>query len=142
LILHHVFRPAERMQPRQVGTLLPIHATALGKVLWAADPSVALIDAQAEQFTSRTIVEPAALRAELALVSGNGWAAEFSELTEGEAAIAAPIRDDRDVTVGAIGVRGAVERMAGVTDQRALKHVVYVQDAARAISREFGANLW
>ena len=38
LIVHHVFRPDDSLQTLDVGTLLPAHATALGKVLLAHHP--------------------------------------------------------------------------------------------------------
>src|SRR5579871_3070318 len=41
LVVHHVFRPDDTLQTLDVGTLLPVHATALGKVLLAHHPYVA-----------------------------------------------------------------------------------------------------
>ena len=41
LIVHHVFRPDDTLQTLDVGSLLPAHATALGKVLLAHHPYVA-----------------------------------------------------------------------------------------------------
>ena len=35
LVVHHVFRPDDTLQTLDVGTLLPLHASALGKVLLA-----------------------------------------------------------------------------------------------------------
>ena len=43
LIVHHVFRPDDSLQVLDVGTLLPAHATALGKALLADSPD-ALVD--------------------------------------------------------------------------------------------------
>ncbi len=40
LIVHHVFRPDDSLQTLDVGSLLPAHATALGKVLLAHHPYV------------------------------------------------------------------------------------------------------
>ena len=37
LVVHHVFRPDDSRQALEVGTLLPAHATAMGKVLLAAN---------------------------------------------------------------------------------------------------------
>src|ERR1039457_7714939 len=44
LIVHHVFRPDNSLQTLDVGSLLPAHATALGKVL--------LADHRSEEHTS------------------------------------------------------------------------------------------
>src|SRR5699024_12682473 len=38
LVVHHVFRPDTTQQILDVGTLLPLHATAVGKALMAFDP--------------------------------------------------------------------------------------------------------
>ena len=38
LIVHHVFRPDDTFQTLDVGSLLPAHATALGKILLAHHP--------------------------------------------------------------------------------------------------------
>ncbi|MGW0808780.1 IclR family transcriptional regulator [Nonomuraea sp. NPDC002799] len=135
LVIHHVFRPDDSMQTLQVGTYLPTHASALGKVLLAHDPFDEAPAPPLESHTKRTITGPAALAAELDLVRTRGWAAEMEELTEGEVAIAAPIKDQRGIVVGAIGIRGAVERL---TSDGALhmEFVSYVRDAARAITRD------
>ncbi|MEU4226545.1 IclR family transcriptional regulator [Nonomuraea sp. NPDC026600] len=180
LVVHHVFRPDDSMQVLQVGTLLPAHATALGKVLLAYDPygdAGAAFDAPSgttphasgttshasgttshatvetshasatatsgdetaaeglPAFTPRTITGADDLAKELELVRGRGWACDVEELVEGEVSIAAPIRDGRGVTVGAIGVRGAVERLADDGEPH-ITIVSYVRDAARAITRD------
>lgn len=163
LVVHHVFRPDDSMQVLQVGTLLPAHATALGKVLLAYDPygdggaafhapsttkpaaspSTASAAAPGGEpvveglaaFTPRTLTRADDLAKELELVRGRGWACDVEELVEGEVSIAAPIRDARGVTVGAIGVRGAVERLAE-GGEPSITIVSYVRDAARAITRD------
>jgi DNA-binding IclR family transcriptional regulator len=55
----------------------------------------------------------------------------------GEASIAAPIFDRRNVPAGAIGVAGPVERLYAKRDPRP-DLVVQVRDAARAITRDLG----
>ncbi|MBB6170767.1 DNA-binding IclR family transcriptional regulator [Nocardiopsis mwathae] len=144
LVVHHVFRPDDTRQTLDVGSLLPLHATALGKVLMAFDPLAAPTDPADEElksFTNHTITEVPALLAELEEIRHQGWAAEMEELVEGEVAIAAPIRDRRGMTVGAIGLSGAVERLR---DDRGvvMEQVSYVRDAARSISRDLGAHPW
>jgi len=137
LVVHHVFRPDDTFQTLDIGALLPLHASALGKVLLAyraAGPVAPL-----ETFTRRTVVTPRALAAALSEVRAAGWAAEVEELTVGEAAVAAPIRGFGGLVVGAIGVSGLVER---ICDRKYVPHpqlVGYVRDAARAISRDLGA---
>lgn len=144
LVVHHVFRPDDSRQTLEVGTLLPLHASALGKSLLAFDPFTFPETPEDPPpgltgYTERTITSFDALMAELDRVRSQGWAAELEELVEGEVAIAAPIRDRRGTTVGAIGLSGAVERLCGDQGLR-MDQVSYVRDAARSISRELGAH--
>jgi len=144
LVVHHVFRPDDSLQTLDVGELLPIHATALGKVLLAFDlqADALLADVDLKSYTHRTIASKDDLSAQLELVRTAGWASDIEELVDGEAAIAAPIRDDRTIVIGAIGISGAVER---VCDDRGRPHnelVAAVRDAARAVSRDLGARRW
>ncbi|MEV0617307.1 IclR family transcriptional regulator C-terminal domain-containing protein [Nonomuraea sp. NPDC050404] len=91
-----------------IGTRFPAYCTSMGRVLLAALPGEALETylerAALRRLTSRTIVLPAALRAELAEVRGRGWAMVDQELEEGLRSIAAPIRDRTGRTVAAVNV--------------------------------------
>jgi DNA-binding IclR family transcriptional regulator len=139
LVIHHVFRPDDTFQTLDVGTLLPLHATALGKVLIAYRVAGAVPAKQLDRFTSRTIVSPRALAAELQQVRDTGWSLEAEEMTAGNASLAAPIRGYGGLVVGAIGISGLVERICD-SHYRPHQHLVaYVREAARAISRELGA---
>ncbi|GAB3704675.1 IclR family transcriptional regulator [Nocardiopsis oceani] len=149
LVVHHVFRPDSSRQTLDVGTLLPLHATALGKVLMAFDPlaapeEVASVETDAPveltSFTRHTVTSMATLEGQMTDIRDNGWGWEAEELVDGEVSIAAPIRDRRGVTVGAIGVRGAVERLRSDEGKPDMEQVSYVRDAARAISRELGVT--
>jgi DNA-binding IclR family transcriptional regulator len=71
-----------------------------------------------------------------------GWAAEMEEMTVGEAGVAAPIRGQGGLVVGAMGVSGAVERICGPGGRPNPTLVTYVRDAARAVSRDLGASRW
>jgi DNA-binding IclR family transcriptional regulator len=143
LVVHHVFRPDDSRQALDVGALLPAHASALGKVLLAANRYAAeeLAAAGLEGFTRATITERERLAAELDAVSERGWAADLEELVPGEASLAAPIVDRRGATVGAIGISGAVERLGSDGGARS-DLVSYVREAARAVSRDLGALPW
>ncbi|MFB9468904.1 IclR family transcriptional regulator C-terminal domain-containing protein [Nonomuraea salmonea] len=91
-----------------IGTRFPAYCTSMGRVLLAGLPAAEL-DAYVERaelrrLTSRTIVLPAALRAELDEVRRRGWAMVDQELEEGLRSIAAPIRDRSGRTVAAVNV--------------------------------------
>lgn len=138
LVVHHVFRPDDTFQTLDVGTLLPLHATALGKVLLAYRAG-AFEFKDLEAFTRLTLVEPRALGAALEGVREAGWAAEIEEFLLGQAAVAAPIRGYGGLVVGAIGISGPVDRICD-SRYRPRSHLVnYVRDAARAVSRDLGA---
>src|ERR1700729_2001067 len=57
LVVHHVFRPDDTRQALEVGSLLPAHATALGKVLLANHDYIAatLTDGALTSFTPATV---------------------------------------------------------------------------------------
>jgi DNA-binding IclR family transcriptional regulator len=143
LVVHHVFRPDDTLQTLDVGALLPAHATALGKVLLAYDAgAAATIHGSLEPFTRRTNTVPRDLAKALARVRDMGWADEIEEMTVGEAGVAAPIRGQGGLVVGAMGIRGAIERICGPGGRPNPTLVTYVRDAARAVSRDLGASRW
>ena len=55
LIVHHVFRPDDSRQALEVGSLMPAHATALGKALLANHDYIAatLADRRARELHAR-----------------------------------------------------------------------------------------
>ena len=140
LIVHHVFRPDDSRQALDVGSLMPAHATALGKALLASHRYLAA-QANLSSYTNATITDVHRLGVELDEISARGWAGEVQELFLGVASIAAPIEDRRRVVVGAIGISGPIERMC---NDRAPKSdlVGYVMQSARDISRELGGIPW
>jgi DNA-binding IclR family transcriptional regulator len=143
LVVHHVFRPDDSRQALEVGGLVPAHATAMGKVLLAANRYAAheLSASGLARFTPQTITDEKALTAELSAVLERGWAADTEELVTGEVSLAAPIDDRRGVTVGAMGISGPVERLVDNGSPRT-DLVSYVREAARAVSRDLGAIPW
>jgi DNA-binding IclR family transcriptional regulator len=144
LVVHHVFRPDDTLQTLDVGALLPLHASALGKVLLAydANAAAALGPGPLEPYTRRTISSAKALGRALAEVRENGWAAEVEEMTVGDASVAVPIRGHGGLVVGAIGISGAVERFCDGKGQPKSALVTYARSAARAVSRDLGASRW
>ncbi|NGY60916.1 IclR family transcriptional regulator [Lentzea sp. NEAU-D13] len=139
LVVHHVFRPDNSRQTLDTGALLPWHATALGKALVAFGEWP---DGDLQRFTRRTL-NPDELHTAMNEVRDRDWAYDLHELVEGEASVAAPIRDRRGVVVGAVGISGPVERLCESPDQPPrLELVSYVREAARSVSRELGGLSW
>ena len=91
-----------------VGRRVPHHVAANGKVFLAFGAAPA--PARLERFTQRTITSKAALEAELERVRRRGYATAIDELELGLAAVAAPVRDARDV-VAALSVSGPTSRL-------------------------------
>jgi DNA-binding IclR family transcriptional regulator len=113
LVVHHVFRPDDARQALEVGSLLPIHATALGKALLANHDYIAatLGNGALASYTPATVTDASRFRQELEQTGRRGWASDIGELFHGFASVAAPIEDRRRVTVGAIGIAGPMERV-------------------------------
>jgi DNA-binding IclR family transcriptional regulator len=142
LVVHHVFRPDNSEQAMHVGEHLPPHATALGKVLLAAEPDLAaaIRHSHPAPLTHRTLVDRAALTRALTEVRRNGWAGEVEEFERGQAAIAAPIRARGGLVVGAIGITGPVDRLCGTQLRHRPGLIALVRDTAQAISRDLVAG--
>ncbi|MFF4896451.1 IclR family transcriptional regulator [Streptomyces sp. NPDC001068] len=144
LVVHHVFRPDDTFQTLDVGSLLPLHASALGKVLLAYGTATIEPGGQPglETYTRHTLADRERLTRALAEVRELGWAAEIQEMTMGEAALAAPIRGHGGLVVGAIGLSGPVERICDSQGRPRQSLVTLTREAARAISKDLGAARW
>ncbi|MEU3416247.1 MULTISPECIES: IclR family transcriptional regulator [unclassified Streptomyces] len=144
LVVHHVFRPDDSFQTLDVGALLPLHASSLGKVLLAFGTATAEPERGPglEAYTRHTLTDPERLARALAAVRDTGWAAEVQEMSMGEAGIAAPIRGHGGLVVGAIGLSGPVERVCDGRCRPRPALIGLIREAARAISRDLGAARW
>ena len=141
LVVHHAPRPGDGRPGTEVGSMRPLHSTALGKALAAFDPAARAeaLAAGLTAVTPRTVTDAAAFDEELAGVRGRGWACDVGETWEGVASVAAPVFGHRRVLVGAVGVAGAVERvLTGAEPHPRL--VASVRDCARSVSHELGAG--
>src|SRR5271170_906664 len=83
LIVHHVFRPDDTRQALEVGSLLPAHATALGKALLANHDYIAatLSGGTLASYTPATLTDVYRFRQELGEAARRGWAGEVGELS-------------------------------------------------------------
>ncbi len=118
----------------QVGSEVPVHATAVGKLFLAHDPEVALArDARLERFTGETLVSRARLAAAAEAVRERGFAENRDEWIDGLSVVAAPI-----FVRGAI--RGALAVAASSPRLRELG-VDAVAKRARAAAQRVGRTL-
>lgn len=116
----------------EVGVRLPAHLTASGRALLAGLSRAqlsALYPGRAElsDRTGRGPRTPAALRAQLAVDAGRGWAHEEEEVAEGVASVAVAATDHLGRPAAAVTLTGRVER---VPDPAWLARVVGVTAAA------------
>jgi DNA-binding IclR family transcriptional regulator len=143
LVVHHVFRPDATLQILEVGSVLPLHATALGKAVLAfvdQDFRGAVLEDDLPRLTGRTLSSPAALTRDLDATRKRGYAVEKEEAVLGEAGVAAPIFDRDAEPVGAVGIAGPRERVLARGSERRIANAVV--EAARGISRDLGAPRW
>lgn len=139
-VAHHVFRGDGGNQVLVTGSVVPLHASALGKVLLAFDPGAArsLAHQQLPSLTSRTITDKVALQRELASIRDEGWGGAVGEEDPGVAGIAAPIRDRGGYVVAVVGIEGSVDRICDERSRPRTALVSQVTRAGRSISRELG----
>lgn len=121
-----------------IGTRFPAHATSMGRVLLAglsaADLDAYLATATLEPLTSRTLVTPDDLRAELDRIRRDGYCIVDQELEEGLRSLAAPIRDASGAVVAAVNISTQAARYS--LDAVHSDLVPAVIDTAAAISSD------
>ncbi len=125
---------------QDVGSRLPAHATATGKLLLAqldADELSLALQGALARLAPRTITSKAELRAQLGPIRLAGIAITEDELETGFVAVAAPIVDNAGVVVAAVSVGGPGNRLCGTTLAVAVQRT---REAAASISRELGAS--
>ena len=125
-----------------IGSRLPAHATAMGKVLLAYLPPSNLdayfATTQFRELTKRTICDERTLRATLAGVRRNGWAANDEESEKGVRTVAAPLFSRFGQVVAAINLAGHSSRVSMRELRRS--HLPILMNAANEISRTLGAD--
>jgi len=109
LYIDQVESPATLRVNAQVGTMNPLHCTALGKVLLAFGG--AELPASLEQYTENTIIDYSILAAHLEQVRKSGFAIDNEEFDIGVRCIAVPVFDYRGKIIGAMGVSGPSSRL-------------------------------
>ncbi|MGY0020824.1 IclR family transcriptional regulator [Streptomyces sp. YJ-C3] len=119
-----------------VGTPLPLHATAAGKALLAHLPPGEVADILGRTGlaarTSRTHTDPAALTNELAAIRAAGYATDYEEADESICSLAAPVLDADGTAVGAVSVSSLTFL---VTEGQLAEFAPAVVQAAQDVSR-------
>lgn len=94
-----------------LGTEVPYHCSALGKILLAYG-TVKIPTGRLEKRAPRTITTRPKLLDELERVRRQGFAIIKDELEEGLVAVAAPIRESDGSVIGAISISGPTPRLS------------------------------
>ena len=106
-----------------LGRTVPLHCTAIGKVLlaWGA---AELPPGRLERAAPKTITSRATLAADLVTVRTQGYAVTDEELEPGLIAVAAPVFRAGGVLVAALSVSGPSSRLHGDRISHAARHAV------------------
>lgn len=97
-----------------LGTVLPGHCTAAGKVhlVYEAEGAPGQnLPENLDRFTANTIVDRSILREQMKLIGETGYAVERGEFAEDVNAVAVPIRDYTRSLVGTLAVIGPAHRL-------------------------------
>lgn len=136
--VYKVDRPSSIMMSSRVGGRAPVHATSIGKVLtaWGSPEVIAQVrKTPMKPSTRHTITSFRAFAEELQKVRANGYALDLEEFEVGLRCIAAPVRDQSDRVIAALGIAGPLSRLE---DGRLNELVPVVVDAADLLSQNLG----
>ncbi len=122
-----------RASPR-VGSAVPLHASAVGKLYLAHAPEEVALPARLERFTAHTLFSRRRLMAEVAAARVAGYALSRGEWIEGLSVIAAPVFDGAQLR-GTLCVALATAKKL---DERML--VARVKQAAGALGARLGGE--
>lgn len=140
LIVHDVSGSDDGWQQLRIGSLLPAHATAMGKVLLAHHSHMRehLRRRDLPAYTDTTIVDQTQLDRELGEIRRQGWSVERGELTSGHVSVAVPISNSINPAVGSLALCGSYRSLLR-SDRPRENLLAYLRGAACALSRELGA---
>lgn len=115
-----------------IGTLAPLHCTALGKIFlaYANEP----IGPTLNSYTLRTITDRAMLERHLDIVRSQGFAVDDEEYNSGVRCIAVPIFDYRGRCTAAIGISGPTSRL-GLEQMQSVSQIVV--EIGKSLSSKF-----
>lgn len=137
--------PVDAVEPEQpvrlvsrVGSTLPLHCTAVGKMhLACADDELrASLPETLQKFTEKTVVDRQALTQQLKKIAENGYAVDLGEHIEDVRSVAVAVRDYTRAVVGTLAVAGPAYRLS---QERLDKEVVPLMvKAGRELSTRLG----
>ena len=134
------YYPTGLRMASMLGSRIPAHCSAVGKVLLAALPEKKLEtlikNKGLSKRTENTITEPEKLKAHIQIVIKNGFAVDNEENEIGVRCIAGPIHDQRGELISAISISVPASRVQPRDLKTRLKDLVI--ETALNISRKIG----
>ncbi|MCC6195824.1 MAG: IclR family transcriptional regulator [Burkholderiales bacterium] len=120
-----------------LGSSAPSHSSAMGKAIIAHNPEFerAVLKGPLEEVTPRTLIDPEALRKDLALTRKRGYSMSVGEYMGEMVGIAAPVCDRVGVVNLGIGIWAPTARMTPEFVARTAPSLI---DGADRISRQLG----
>jgi IclR family acetate operon transcriptional repressor len=122
----------------QTGEMVPLHCTAHGKALLSGLDRAELRrifgDSPLAVYTKSTIGTIAGLAEKCAEIQARGYATDDAEFREGLRCVAAPIRAQKGMVVGSIGISAPLERFP-------VERYAECSEQVRAIADEVSARL-
>jgi IclR family acetate operon transcriptional repressor len=115
VVLMHVPSAHPLRFERKIGDRIPLHASALGKVLlaWAPEDSVTVVRDLAPLFgvTPATITTVRGMTGELRGARERGYAVSVEEEVPGIRSVSAPVLDSTGIAIAAVEVSGPCDRL-------------------------------
>ncbi len=115
-----------------IGTMAPLHCTALGKVLLAF--GIAVMPDEFDSHTPRTITDVEILKVHLEQICRQGYATDDEEYMQDVRCIAVPVYDLNDELACAMGISGPAGRIT-------LERIPELAQAVVAVGRELTKRL-
>lgn len=142
IIDHHSVLYIYEMESRRairmaaaVGARAPLHCTAVGKVLLAAQPEHyvrQVLELGLKAYTPKTIVRNEQLLETLSEVQQRDYATDDEESETGLRAIASPVRNHTGAVIAAVGLAAPVQRMNKKVMQTCVPSVIATATAVSA----------
>ncbi len=123
-----------------IGSRVPAHCTAIGKMLLSGLPDEELnrrlAEAPLERMTGSSITDPDRLRSCLDDVRSADRAFEWAESNEDVACLAVPVRDSSGAIIAAMSMSAPITRLR--LDSREEPHLQALRDGANRLSTALG----
>jgi IclR family KDG regulon transcriptional repressor len=124
----------------KIGDRVPVHCTAIGKMLLANQSEKEIervVTDPLTRYTNKTIVSPHGLKKEILEIRERGYAVTMEEVRNGISSVAVPVYNDMGKVVGAISVTGFKSHFyASQIDQ----YVRELRTSSRQITERMGMD--